>query len=188
MLLEVFVAADVSASVGKETRQTIFDALRYTLRRSAPPGTPIHFVYYDTVARTDPRVVTFYEPRDLDAAGEEITAYVPRPEKGTSQALALSRLQKEASGRPAGAPNAFILLTDGEDMNADATRLEARKLSNLSGFRALLVIGTRRESKERMPMRDKLYGALEPLGERRIVCGEEVDKHELDLWTQKINP
>lgn len=185
--LQVFVGADVSASVDKALRRRAFDGLRFALTRAVPPGTPVHFVYYDTGARTDPKVVAFYEPRDIDSIGNAIYSYAPRPEKGTQQALALSRLAKEADDLPKGTPVAFVLLTDSEDQGLSATKEQAALLAKRPGFRALMVIGARRESSTRQPMRDRLQAALEPLGQKRLLCGD-VTEHDVGLFKQLVNP
>lgn len=185
--LHVFVGADVSASVDKALRRRAFDGLRFTLMRAVQPGTPVHFVYYDTQARTDPKVVAFYEPRDIDSIGNAILAYSPRPEKGTQQALALARLAKEADDLPKGTPVAFVLLTDSEDQGLGATKEQAASLAKRPGFRALMVIGARRESSTRQPMRDRLQAALEPLEQKRLLCGDVTD-HDVESFRQLVNP
>jgi hypothetical protein len=180
--LHVLIAGDVSRSVNPALRQSAMDGLKFALRNAVPGGTALHFVFYDRDARTRPGVVEFYEPRDLDEVSADFVKYEPRPEKGTRQALALSRLEREANSLPPGTPTAFVLLTDGEDQDAPATTSEARRLAERPGFRALLVVGAQMESRSRVYLRDKLDAALAPLQERKIVCGPEVSDREVDQF------
>jgi hypothetical protein len=183
----LFVGADVSASVNSKLRETAFDGLRFTLRQALPLGTPVHFVFYDTSARTSPTVVEFFEPRDLDEIGDRLKKYPPRAEKGTQQALALQRLETEANDLPSGTPVGFILLTDGEDQDRKATKAEAQKLAERPGFQGLMVIGAQMESSTRIPLRDQLHAALAPLGNKNLVCGEEVSDRDANVFSKLIN-
>ncbi len=174
------MAADVSRSVDRSLRQNAIDGLKFAFRHGLPGGTPLHVVFYDREARTRPGVVEFYEPRDLDDVSSAFLGYAPRPERGTRQALALSRLMTEAKALPAGTPFAFALLTDGEDHDQKATTQLASQLASSPPFKGLLVVGAKMESKDRIYLRDQLNKALAPLGARKIICGEEVSDREAD--------
>lgn len=158
------------------------DGLKFALRQSVPSGTPLHFVFYDRDARTRPGQLEFFEPRDLDEVSNDFVKYAPRPEKGTRQALALSRLSREADSLPTGTPTAFVLLTDGEDQDAPSTTREAQQIAARPGFRGLLVVGAQMESRTRIYLRDKLDASLAPLQNRKVVCGPEVSDHEADQF------
>ena len=186
--LHVLVAADVSRSVDAKLRQSAMDGLKFTLRQALPPGTPLHFVFYDRDARTRPGQLEFFEPRDLDEVSNAFVQYAPRAEKGTRQALALSRLQREARALPSGTPVAFVLLTDGEDQDAPATTREAKQIAAQPNFRGLLVVGAQMESRTRVYLRDKLDASLAPLQNRKVVCGPEVSDREADEFAALLEP
>lgn len=182
----MFVAADVSRSVNSALRQSATDGLKFALRQALPGGTPLHFVFYDREARTRPGVIEFYEPRDLDDVSSAFIKYLPRPERGTRQSLALSRLLSEARALPAGTPIAFALLTDGEDHDAPATTRLATQLAALPNFRGLLVVGAQMESPDRVYLRDQLNTSLAPLQRRKVICGEEVSDREADEFRELL--
>ncbi len=180
--LHVLVAGDVSRSVNSQLRQSAMDGLKFAFKQALPNGTPVHFVFYDREARTRPGLIEFNEPRDLDEISTDFVKYPPRPEKGTRQALALSRLQREADSLPSGTPVAFVLLTDGEDQDAPSTTREAQKMAARPDFRGLLVVGAQMESRSRMYLRDRLDASLAPLQNRKVVCGPEVSDREADQF------
>ncbi len=180
--LQVLVAGDVSRSVNPALRQSAMDGLKFAFKQALPTGTPVHFVFYDREARTRPGVIEFNEPHDLDEVSTDFVKYPPRPEKGTRQALALSRLEREADSLPSGTPVAFVLLTDGEDQDAPSTTREAQKMAARPNFRGLLVVGAQMESQARMYLRDRLDASLAPLQNRRIVCGPEVSDRDADQF------
>jgi hypothetical protein len=185
--LTVFVGADVSKSVTPSIRESSMDGLKFVLKQAVPGGTMVHFVFYDTNARTQPNTVEFYEPRDLDEVGAAFKTYNSRPEKGTTQAFALQRLRKEAANLPGGTPYAFVLITDGEDYDKPATKQQAQELSEKPEFRGLMVIGAQMESKDRIYLRDQIQDSLEPLGKRRLVCGPEVSEHDTDTFQSMMS-
>lgn len=186
--LHVLVAGDVSRSVDAGLRQSAMDGLKFALRQALPAGTPLHFVFYDRDARTRPGQLEFFEPRDLDEVSNDFVKYAPRPEKGTRQALALSRLRREADALAAGTPVAFVLLTDGEDQDAPATTREAQRMAAQPNFRGLLVVGAQMESRTRVYLRDKLDASLAPLANRKVVCGPEVSDREADQFAALLGP
>jgi hypothetical protein len=122
-------------------------------------------------------------PNELYALQDDLMAYTNNA-KGTSPANALPEIIAQARAKSGkGEPVAVLLLWDGEDENAPATKQLVNDLAGVSTLKAVWVVGIPTEEKA---ARSQVEKQLAILGDKLIVTNRYDAERGLDEFRARV--
>lgn len=178
---DLFVGADVTASVHMSSRKQMFGVLDETVAEGLPQGSHVEMWSFDVNAHKFADLVPV-RPEDLWATEDQIMALHPTT-FGTYPAVAFKEMAREIALDPE-RPTAILMLTDGEDEDPQTTLVEAKAVAKMGALKAVWFCGVT----SRNGFRSALERRLEPiLGNRLIVTGRQDAKEGLQRFLQLMS-